>query len=84
MVLSSSFPGTNEKTKKEGDFPLDSLYIIPTLSKPSKEILVAKHSLTIIVSIDIISRSRLLSLILKQEIMRQSQRKQGQRKMFTP
>ena len=32
--------GTNERNKKEGEFPLDSLYILPTLSKPSQDILV--------------------------------------------
>ena len=31
---------TNERSKREGDFPLDSLYILPTLSKPSQDILV--------------------------------------------
>ena len=30
--------GTNERSKKEGDFPLDSLYILPTLSKPPADI----------------------------------------------
>ena len=33
----------DEKTKKEGDFPLDSLYILPTLSKPSNDILVKNN-----------------------------------------
>ena len=32
--------GTNERNKKEGEFPLGSLYILPTLSKPSQDILV--------------------------------------------
>ena len=32
--------GTNERSKKEGDYPLESLYILPTLSKPPSEILV--------------------------------------------
>ena len=32
--------GTNERSKKEGDFPLESLYILPTLSKPPPDILV--------------------------------------------
>ena len=32
--------GTNERSKKEGDFPLESLYILPTLSKPPPESLV--------------------------------------------
>ena len=33
--------GTNEIKKKDGDFPLDSLYILPTLSKPSSAIIVS-------------------------------------------
>ena len=32
--------GTNERTKKEADFPMESLYILPTLSKPPTDILV--------------------------------------------
>ena len=37
--------GTNERNKREGDFPLDSLYIIPTLSKPSPDILVGHKNI---------------------------------------
>ena len=43
IMVTSLFPGKNEKTKKEGDFPLDSLYILPTLSKPSNDILVKNN-----------------------------------------
>ena len=35
--------GTNENKKKDGDFPLDSLYILPTLSKPSQNVIVSGH-----------------------------------------
>ncbi len=44
MIMKISlFTGTNQRTKKEGDFPLDSLYILPILSKPSNDILVIKR-----------------------------------------
>lgn len=43
MMIISVFTGTNQKTKKEGDFPLESLYILPILSKPSNDILVIKQ-----------------------------------------
>ena len=32
--------GTNERTKVESDFPLNNLVIVPTITKPSKKILV--------------------------------------------
>ena len=44
MIMKISLStGTNQRTKKEGDFPLDSLYILPILSKPSNDILVIKR-----------------------------------------
>ena len=43
IMIISLFTGTNQKTKKEGDFPLESLYILPILSKPSNDILVIKQ-----------------------------------------
>ena len=31
--------GTNSKTKQTGDFPMDCVYVLPTLTKPHKEVL---------------------------------------------
>ena len=41
-VLNSSWcNGTSERTGKTGDFPTEVVYIIPTLDKPTSEIMVS-------------------------------------------
>ena len=42
-VLSSSWSnGVCERTGKTGDFPSDAVYVIPTLDKPTPEIMVCR------------------------------------------
>ena len=35
--------GRNEKTGERGDFPAETVYVLPALNKPTHDILVSTH-----------------------------------------
>lgn len=45
QVLNSGWAhGVNDRTKKRGDFPADSVYVLPTITRPQYDIVVSVFS----------------------------------------
>lgn len=43
QVMTSGWAhGTNDRTKQRGDFPADCVYVLPTIIRPSPDIVVIK------------------------------------------
>lgn len=44
QVLSSGWAhGINERTNQQGDFPADSVYVLPSMTRPQQEIVVGEQ-----------------------------------------
>ena len=63
----SCFSGKNERTKVDSDFPLNNLIIVPTITKPSKKILVRLKFYLNICNKSSLSRHYFLQMRLHQE-----------------
>jgi len=57
--------GVNDRTKKRGDFPADSVYVLPTITRPQYDIVVSVFYL--IHYLDILSEKK-NSVLLREQL----------------